>query len=155
VYRSGVTAIVSPSTRSSPSNVPHPCEARRVEQDAVAVAADVLRFGDRPVFRPVDDVEADALVVGVADQPQFAERFDHFDAVRADLLRLLVVGPGPRHADRPLAVAAPHGRVGVDHAEVRVHAETSDEVRVGFVVDALIDAPVVDVAVARRDVTHR
>src|ERR1700750_3295565 len=80
-------------------------EARRVEQDAVAVAANVLRFRDRPVFRPVDDIETDAVVVGVADQAEFVERFDHLDAVRTDLLRLLVVGPGARHAHGPLPVA--------------------------------------------------
>ena len=77
------------------------------------------------------------------------------DAVRADLLAQLVVGPRARRADRPLLVAAPHGRVRVHHAEVRVHAHAGDEVRVGFVVDALVDATVVHVAVAARDVTHR
>src|SRR4029079_14883615 len=60
-------------------------EPRRLEQDAIAVTADVLRFGDRPVFGAVDDIEADAVVVGVAYQSQFMERLDHFDAVRTDL----------------------------------------------------------------------
>ena len=83
------------------------------------------------------------------------ERLDHLDAVRADLLLHLVVGPRARRADRPLRVATAHGRVRVDHAEVRVHAEAGDEVRVGLVVDALVDAPVVDVAVAGPDVAHR
>ena len=130
-------------------------EARRVEQDAVALAADVLRLGDRSVLGAIREVEAEAVVVGVADDAELVERLDHLDAVRADLLAAACRRAGARRADRPLLVAAAHGRVRVDDAEVRVHAETGDEVRVGFVVDALVDAPVVDVAVARRDVPHR
>ena len=95
------------------------------------------------------------VVVGVADEAQLAERLDDLDAVRTDLLAQLVVGPRARRADRPLLVAAAHGRVRVHHAEVRVHAHAGDEVRVGFVIDALVDAAVVHVAVAARDVTHR
>ena len=61
-------------------------EARRVEQDRVALAADVLRLRDRSVVGLPQQVEADAVLVGVADQPQLLERLDHLDAVRPDLL---------------------------------------------------------------------
>ena len=130
-------------------------EARRVEQDAVAVAPDVLRLRDRSVRRFVREVEADAVLVGVAHDAHLVERLDHLDAIRADLLEHLVVGSRARRADGPLPIAAAHGRVRVDHPEVRVHAHAGDEERVGLAVDALVDAPVVDVAVAARDVAHR
>ena len=131
-------------------------EARRVEQDAVALAADVLRSRRSVRTRSGTEVEADAVLVGVADEAQLVERLDR---PRCGTGRpagcILSSGREPDVADRPLPVAAAHGRVRVDHAEVRVHAEPGDEVRVGLVVDALVDAPVVDVAVARPDVAHR
>ena len=80
------------------------------------------------------------MIVGIADDAQLVERLDHFDAVRARLLPHLVVGPCPRRPHRPLTVAPAHGRVRVDHAEVRIHAEPGDEEGVALVVDALIDA---------------
>ena len=156
VKRSGVTAMRVAVDAQLALQRADAGEARRVEQDAVALAPDVLRLADRAVLGAVDEVEADALLVGVADEAQLVERLDHLDAVRADLLASSCRrGASPTVADRPLLVAAAHGRVRVDDAEVRVHAHAGDEVRVGLVVDALVDAAVVHVAVARPDVAHR
>ena len=61
------------------------------------------KAGNEPA--PVQ-VEPDAVVVGVADQPQLLQRLDHLDAVRADLLTHAVVAERVRGADRVLPVAA-------------------------------------------------
>ena len=131
-------------------------EARRVEQDAVALAADVLRLGDRSVLGAVHEVEAEAVLVGVADDAQLAERLDHLDAVGPDLLRSCWSSgraPDVRIAHclsprRTVAYASMTPRFGYTPSPVMKYV-------VGLVVDALVDAPVVDVAVAGRGVPHR
>ena len=101
------------------------------------------------------EVEADAAVVGLADEPQPAERFEHLDPVGTHLLLHLVVGSHTRRAHTPLPVPAPHARVRIDHTQVGIHAEPGDQEALGRVVLALVDAPVIDVAIARGDVAHR
>ena len=155
VKRSGVMRIVSPSTRSSPSNVPTPANRGRVEENAIALAPNVLRFGDRAVVGAIHQIESEAVLVGVADQAQRMERFHDFDPVGTDGLRHAVVGSSARCTHRPLPITATHRRERVDDAEVGVHAEPGDEERVAFTVDALVDATVVEVAVARAGVPHR
>ncbi len=123
VYASGVTAdrVTVDAQLALPGA--DAGEARGVEQDPIALPADVLGLGDRPVLGAVHEVEADAVLVGVADDAQLAERLAHLDAIGPDLLRHLVVGTRARSADCPLAIAAAHSGVRVDHAEVRIHAE--------------------------------
>ena len=95
-------------------------------------------------------------VVGVAHERSVVERLDDFDAVRARLPGAAVVGTRSRHRAPPTADrrAAPsrtrRSRRGSGRRPCPVMKNASR-----FVVDALVDAAVVEVAIARADVPHR
>ena len=95
------------------------------------------------------------MVVGVADQPELLQRLDHLDPVRPDLEVERPLVHRVRAAHAPLRVAAAHGGVGVDHAEVRVDPAAGDEEDVAGAVVRVVVAAVVEVAVAGRHVAER
>ena len=103
VKRSGVTAIVSPSTRSSPDHVPTPAKRDASSRMRSPMPPDVRGLGDRAVLGRVREVEPDAVLVGVAHDADLVVRLDDLDAVRPDRLLQLVVGTATRTRARPIA----------------------------------------------------
>src|SRR5207302_4928209 len=90
-----------------------------------------------------------------ANEPQAAQWLQHLDPVRTHALIETIVAERVGAVDRPLAVAATNGDVGVDDSEVRVHAEATDQEDVTRAVVGVEVAAVVEVAVAGTDVLHR
>jgi hypothetical protein len=131
-------------------------EPAGVEQDLRTHALDVPGLVDGRERAGEAQVERDAVLSGVALQPQLSQRLDDLDAKRPDGRRQTgIVVQGVRGADRVLRSPAPHNREGVHHTEVRVDAQPGDEQHVASPVVCLEDAAVVEVAVAGSDVAQR
>ena len=102
-----------------------------------------------------DEVETDAVLVGVADEVQLLQRLHDLDPVRAYRGVQPVVVDLVRAAHHPLLVAAADGGVGVLDAEVRIEAEPGDEEGAAVTVVRVEIAAVVEVAVTRAHVGER
>jgi hypothetical protein len=133
----------------------HLREPRGVQDRARAEAQQVLRLLHRLERARPRQVEADAVLVPVADEPQPRQRVEHLDPVRAHPLVEPVVAERVREPHRPLPIALAHRRVRVDHPEVRVDAQAGDEEQLGRARMRVEVAAVVEVAVGARDVGER
>ncbi len=130
-------------------------EAGGVEDGPGARPHDVVLLHDGRERALPGEVEPQAVLRAVAHQSNALQRLLHFDAIRADGRIDAPILQGIRATDGPLVVAFAHGRVRIDDAEVRIHAEPSDEEDLARAVVRVVVAAVVEVAVARRDMAHR
>jgi len=130
-------------------------EARGVEDDPAALAHDVRGLLDGRERPGPGEVEGDPVVLPLAHHAHPLEGLEDLDAVGADALGHAVVAQGVRRPHRVLLVAAPHRGIGVDDAEVRVHAHARHQEHLAGSVVGVEVAAVIGVAVARRHVPHR
>src|SRR3989442_1117183 len=124
----------------------HLYKTARVQHDQISGAVHVPRFLDRREGAFVGEVEAQAVLRGVADRADSPQRLEHLEADRPNALLHAIRAERVRGPHAPLPRTASQRRVGVHDTEVRIHAEAGDELRLAAVLEALHDATVVHVS---------
>ncbi len=91
----------------------------------------------------------------LAHEPKRLQRLDDFDPDRPDRLGHAVLTERVGSSHDELAAADPKGHEPVDDPEMRIHPEPGDELAFPVALEAVQDAAVIDIAVARGEVRHR
>ncbi len=130
-------------------------EALSVENGLRAGARHVARLVMSRRRGPESQIAGQPLADVVRDETHLLQRLDDLDVQRPDRLLHAVVAEHIRRADHELAGALAQRHEAVDDAEMRVDAETGDELAFSVTLIAVQDAAVVHVAVTGGEVRHR